>query len=87
VPHDPNFNNQFYVLIIENLNNFRENPSLLHQAQAPLLDDGHLAEETTPDEVKGLIKNLKNTKAPGPDEVKALVFKSLPLAAIDSYLQ
>jgi hypothetical protein len=76
VPHDPNFNNQFYVLTIENLNNFQENPSFLHQA--PLLGDDHFAEETTPEEVEGLIKNLKNTKAPGPDEIKALVFKSLP---------
>lgn len=39
-------------------------------------------EQTTPSEIKNIIKNLKNKKAPGEDGISNLILKNLPIQAI-----
>jgi superfamily II DNA/RNA helicase len=37
-----------------------------------------MTDEITTDEVESIISQLKNTKAPGPDEIRPILLKNLP---------
>ena len=78
-PQNPNFNQKFFQKISQEVHNFRENPPNL-----PVLPDDDLSNETSPDEVLSHIKRLKNSKAPGPDEIKPILLKNLPEPAIQA---
>jgi hypothetical protein len=64
--------------VIRSVNNFRRNPPNLRL----LPEDDSLVVEVLPDEVEAHIRQLKSKKAPGPDELKAPIFKNLPRIAI-----
>jgi hypothetical protein len=78
VPNDPHFDDAFFAQVIRSVNNFRRNPPNLRL----LPEDDSLVVEVLPDEVEAHIRQLKSKKAPGPDELKAPIFKNLPRIAI-----
>jgi hypothetical protein len=80
VPNDPHFDDAFFAQVIRSVNNFRRN-SPNHPLRL-LPEDDSLVVEVLPDEVGAHIRQLKSKKAPGPDELKAPIFKNLPRIAI-----
>ncbi|KAJ3622538.1 hypothetical protein MTP99_003042 [Tenebrio molitor] len=80
VPNDPHFNDAFFAQVIRSVNNFRRNPP--NHPLRLLPEDDSLVVEVLPDEVEAHIRQLKSKKAPGPDELKAPIFKNLPRIAI-----
>ncbi|KAJ3631975.1 hypothetical protein MTP99_013074 [Tenebrio molitor] len=43
-----------------------------------------MTDEITTDEVKSIISHLKNSKAPGPDEIRPILLKNLPESALQA---
>ncbi|KAJ3629972.1 hypothetical protein MTP99_014332 [Tenebrio molitor] len=80
VPNDPHFDDAFFAQVIRSVNNFRRNPP--NHPLRLLPEDDSLVVEVLPDEVEAHIRQLKSKKAPGPDELKAPIFKNLPRIAI-----
>jgi hypothetical protein len=76
VPNDPNFNATFFDQIANNVHAFKNVP-LIDPLPHPLHNE-HLTDDITTDEVKTIISLLKNTKAPGPDQIRPILLKNLP---------
>jgi hypothetical protein len=81
-PNDPNFNATFFDQIANNVHAFKNIP-LIDPLPHPL-DDEHLTDNITTDEVKTIISLLKNTKAPGPDQIRPILLKNLPDSAFQA---
>jgi hypothetical protein len=75
VPHNPNFEDVFFQRITNNVNAFK-NTRFTEPLPHPL-DDEHMTDEITTDEVKSIISHLKNSKAPGPDGIRPILLKNL----------
>ncbi|XP_008201458.2 probable RNA-directed DNA polymerase from transposon BS [Tribolium castaneum] len=92
VPNDPHFNQHFFNTVTNNTLRFRQNlPRLDYDADLDPdpdpdfpPDNPDLTAPTTDDEIKALIIRLKNSKAPGPDQIKPILLKHLPDTAITS---
>jgi exonuclease III len=82
VPNDPNFNATFFDQIANNVHAFKNIP-LIDPLPHPLHDE-HLTDNITTDEVKIIISHLKNTKAPGPDQIRPILLKNLPDSAFQA---
>jgi exonuclease III len=82
VPNDPNFNATFFDQIANNVHAFKNIP-LIDPLPHPLHDE-HLTDNITTDEVKTIISHLKNTKAPGPDQIRPILLKNLPDSALQA---
>jgi hypothetical protein len=82
VPNDPNFNATFFDQIANNVLAFKNIPHI-DPLPHPLHDE-HLTDELTTDEVKTIISLLKNTKAPGPDQIRPILLKNLPDSAFQA---
>jgi hypothetical protein len=76
----PPLRRRFFAQVIRSVNNFRRNPP--NHPLRLLPEDDSLVVEVLPDEVEAHIRQLKSKKAPGPDELKAPIFKNLPRIAI-----
>ena len=80
IPLDPNFNHEFFNSVSEEVQEFREQPfhplALLNMHVPD--NDNDLTNEISLHEVESHIKYLKNSKAPGPDQIKATLLKNLP---------
>jgi hypothetical protein len=76
VPHNPNLEDVFFQRITNNVNAFKNTP--LTEPLPHPLNDEHMTDEITTDEVKSIISHLKNSKAPGPDEIRPILLKNLP---------
>ena len=77
IPRNPNFNQNFFEKISQEVQDFRETIFPPHP-------DNDLTNATSTDEVLALIKRLKNSKAPGPDEIKPILLKNLPEPALQA---
>jgi exonuclease III len=82
VPHNPNFEDVFFQRITNNVNAFK-NTRFTEPLPHPL-DDEHMTDEITTDEVKSIITHLKNSKAPGPDGIRPILLKNLPESALQA---
>jgi hypothetical protein len=82
VPNDPNFNATFFDQIANNVHAFKNIP-LIDPLPHPLHNE-HLTDNITTDEVKTIISLLKNTKAPGPDQIRPILLKNLPNSAFQA---
>jgi hypothetical protein len=82
VPNDSNFNATFFDQIANNVHAFKNIP-LIDPLPHPLHDE-HLTDNITTDEVKTIISLLKNTKAPGPDQIRSIHLKNLPDSAFQA---
>jgi hypothetical protein len=82
VPQNPNFEDVFFERITSNVNAFNNSP--LTEPLPHPLNDEHMTDEITTDEVKSIISHFKNTKAPGPDEIRPILLKNLPETSLQA---
>ncbi|KAJ3649664.1 hypothetical protein Zmor_021391 [Zophobas morio] len=75
IPQDPNFDHDFFDLVSHEVQEFREQPfhplALLNMHVPD--NDNDLTNEIPRHEVESCIKNLKNSKAPGPDQIIIII--------------
>ncbi|KAH0813360.1 hypothetical protein GEV33_009431 [Tenebrio molitor] len=71
VPQNPNFEDVFFQRLTNNVNAFKNTPII--EPLSHSLNDEHMTDEITTDEVKSIISHLKNSKAPGPDEIRPIL--------------
>ncbi|KAJ3641910.1 hypothetical protein Zmor_028380 [Zophobas morio] len=86
ISRNPNFNHDFFNQVSEEVQDFRDQPfhplALLNMHVPD--NDEDLTDNISLQEVESRIKHLKNSKAPGPDQIKAILLKNLPPTALQA---